>query len=65
MKLQYFRINFITIIIMIIVFTFALATYERTKIADYDIKLAHYQMSEEWNYCPYCGECLRSEDCND
>lgn len=50
------------IIIMIILpieLCIAFAVYQRTKIADYDVKFAHYRM--ETKYCPYCGELLEEE----
>lgn len=31
--------------------------FARTKIANYDVKLAHYNMKTK--YCPYCGELLK------
>ena len=37
----------------------AFAVYQRTKIADYDVKFAHYHMDTK--YCPYCGELLEEE----
>ena len=49
----------ISIVIWAFLIMWVLSTYERTKVADYDVKFAHYEMSSTWNYCPICGECLR------
>lgn len=46
------------IVVLLLVFTLALGIYRRTQIADYDVKFAHTEMSQVWNYCPYCGEKL-------
>ena len=34
---------------------FIVATYQRTKIVEYDIKRDHMLMSDVYNYCPICG----------
>ena len=54
-------IIFILIIVWAITITFALATYKRTQIVDYDVKRDHMIMSHTYNYCPVCGTKLESE----
>lgn len=51
----------ISVLIIVILFqgVMWIAVFIRTDVADYDIKLAHYQM--ETKYCPYCGELLEKE----
>lgn len=56
-------IIFILIIVWAITITFALATYKRIQIIDYDIKRDHMIMSDVYNYCPICGaKLVESED---
>jgi hypothetical protein len=52
-------VAFIIAIILPIELCIACAVYQRTKIANYDVKFAHYHM--ETKYCPYCGELLEEE----
>ena len=46
-------VTLVAIIFVLVWFWFVL--YTRTKIANYDVNLAHYEMSDEYDYCPYCG----------
>ena len=55
-------IIFLLIVLWIFTMTAMAATYKRTQIADYDVKLEHMMMSHTYNYCPICGEKLESED---
>lgn len=53
------KIHFIEIFIWVILAIFIIGVYRRTQIADYNVKFAHTEMSNTWNYCPMCGECLK------
>lgn len=45
----------IMIILWALSMPFIVATYQRTKIVEYDIKRDHMLMSDVYNYCPICG----------
>ena len=49
-------IIFLLVFIIIIQAWLWIALYGRTKVANYDVKIAHYNMSNVYKYCPYCGE---------
>ena len=55
-------IKLVVIFIWLVTITFALATYKRTQIVDYDVKRDHMIMSSEYNYCPICGEKLKGNE---
>ena len=49
--------------IIIIQGYFWFVLYQRTKITNYDVNLVHYNMSDKYDYCPYCGaELTERED---
>lgn len=53
----------IVMVILPIELFIAFAVWARTDVANYDVKLAHYQMDTK--YCPYCGELLEEESDED
>lgn len=55
-------IKIVVILIWLFTITFALATYKRTQIVDYDVKRDHMIMSSKYNYCPICGEKLKENE---